>query len=421
MSSPKNFHNAVDIEKLGINEIPKIKNDLDALETRVDNLPVLPGVTSADEGKTLMVDSTGDWTVKNEVVIVKCTYSSSNKTITLLDDMTAKDVIDLALSNNYVVLNTSTSTYPKSAIMWHMVNRIQGINDRANSVIFQRIFTSGIGEIQNFELRSVKFDGQSPNATSISVDHIKVNDYNLLLPETYYEDEGKVLTVAQDGEGWTLTTPSNLPAVTSDDNGNLLEVVNGAWSKSNDISDKVQFIYDYLNLSGEELVHSYDFTVDGNDLVSTDPVNLTSESATTFSAGGLQVSANDHMQLRGLGAVCGFNRRLVFEMGVNNITGAGNLLSVYNGNSIKWTGTEWTINGNSTGITNPNYFYNKVLQIKIGASYDDVKIMTQDGVIYEGSFNPAGDFGGLMIGGFTPNGGSCYSFYVKTLKVYASF
>lgn len=60
MSSPKNFHNAVDIEKLGINEIPKIKADLDTLETRVDNLPVLPEVTDVDDGKLLQVVN-GNW------------------------------------------------------------------------------------------------------------------------------------------------------------------------------------------------------------------------------------------------------------------------------------------------------------------------------------------------------------------------
>ena len=52
------------------------------------------------------------------------------------------------------------------------------------------------------------------------------------LPEVTTDDNGDVLTVVE-GE-WAKAAPSgsDLPAVTSDDNGNVLTVVEGAWAKA---------------------------------------------------------------------------------------------------------------------------------------------------------------------------------------------
>ena len=48
------------------------------------------------------------------------------------------------------------------------------------------------------------------------------------LPNTTSADNGKVLTVK--GGKWTKAVPSGLPAVTAKDNGKVLMVVDGKWA-----------------------------------------------------------------------------------------------------------------------------------------------------------------------------------------------
>ena len=48
------------------------------------------------------------------------------------------------------------------------------------------------------------------------------------LPNTTSADNGKVLTVK--GGKWTKAVPSGLPAVTAKDNGKVLMVVDGKWT-----------------------------------------------------------------------------------------------------------------------------------------------------------------------------------------------
>lgn len=49
------------------------------------------------------------------------------------------------------------------------------------------------------------------------------------LPEVTSDDNGKVLGVVE-GAWNKVTPPEGLPAVTSDDNGKILKVVNGEWA-----------------------------------------------------------------------------------------------------------------------------------------------------------------------------------------------
>lgn len=56
MALPKNFYNAVDAKKMGLDDIETIKNEIDSMIT-------LPPATSADEGKTIVVDSQGSYVI----------------------------------------------------------------------------------------------------------------------------------------------------------------------------------------------------------------------------------------------------------------------------------------------------------------------------------------------------------------------
>lgn len=385
MGAPKNFYNAVDQAKLGIDQIPGMVKDIADIKEDISEITPLPDVTAADNGDVLtVIDGAWGKGTADKVTILDVTISDSTATIT--GELTFNDIIDKIVAGDDILFRNRTGSSDKFDKFYRVVFNQKMTN--ANTIIAYRC--NPIYDLSSH-------------------------------PERIYAISNEFIVFYRSTTGYFVNVSAGLPDVTSDDNGDLLEVVSGAWAKSGDVKDKIQFLYDYLNLTGEELVHSYDFTSNANDLITTNPVNLSPNTNASFTTDGAAITANDLMQIRDIGSVCGFNRRLMFEFGVMNITAAGNLLSVYNGSYIKWDGTSWKINGTDTGITNPNYFYNKTLQIKIGASYNDVTMTTQDGVLYKGAFDPTGQFNGLMYGGYTPNGGCCYSMYLKSLKVYASY
>lgn len=78
-------------------------------------------------------------------------------------------------------------------------------------------------------------------------DGIAVSDYSLIpdminalaqleipavLPSVEGTDEGKALMVSGEGKWVAGTIPSQLPAVTADDNGDVLTVVEGVWTNA---------------------------------------------------------------------------------------------------------------------------------------------------------------------------------------------
>ena len=107
--SVKNFSNTVDAEKLGI---PKIEAEIADLSSKV-----LPDVTSADEGKTIVVNSEGNWELGNvdsdKYIIVKATFNKSSSRLTVTNfekwskvkeeiEITGKEAIIEVKDGNYV-------------------------------------------------------------------------------------------------------------------------------------------------------------------------------------------------------------------------------------------------------------------------------------------------------------------------------
>ena len=87
-----------------------------------------------------------------------------------------------------------------------------------------------------------KIDGGGSGASALS----ELSDVNLTNPS-----DGQVLHY--DGTEWINATPvAELPAVTSDDNGDVLTVVEGAWAKAEVESDANSVVYTF-EISGSSI------------------------------------------------------------------------------------------------------------------------------------------------------------------------
>lgn len=100
---PKNFYNAVDQRKLGTDRIDSIEGQLTSvidelggdtsglikkvndLETSVNNIISLPDANPSDVGKTVVVDSSGQWVMRSvaslnstELNLIETSYTEDN-------------------------------------------------------------------------------------------------------------------------------------------------------------------------------------------------------------------------------------------------------------------------------------------------------------------------------------------------------
>lgn len=157
--------------------------------------------------------------------------------------------------------------------------------------------------------RDVDDTSAIPNgAYYIPTDNIGSSSSGSSLPDVTSDDNGDVLAVVE-GVWAKSNPPSGLPAVTIDDNGDVLSVVNGAWAKtvplpvayfipgdygdedviSHDYDDVFQKVYD----EGGIVLFKVEFNTGGagneTDIIAqagpTTPISLTGKTAVTLTEG----------------------------------------------------------------------------------------------------------------------------------------
>lgn len=153
MGAPKNFYNAVDLAKFGIEDIDK---------------RVLPKVSADNNGKIAKVID-GKWSLGDDantasVQYVECTTNGSK--ITLPDVITVTDIYNLIMNGTYVILKVGIRLFTCRGIRTYnnnyFLNFIDIISDTSthpNKVVHEEyMFNSGISESES----TTKFDDSSP-------------------------------------------------------------------------------------------------------------------------------------------------------------------------------------------------------------------------------------------------------------------
>lgn len=217
-----------------------------------------------------------------------------------------------------------------------------------------------------------------------------------------------------------------LPDVSSEDNGNILEVIEGVWDKSNSLNsiiDQLDLIKLYLGMdSSYELTNEYDFTASANDLVG--DVNFTLTSGAVITDSGLYLPSSDAYGLTSNASANLYptrNSRYVITFGdidptLENAWYFPSLISF--GNSFKFgynpQARKWYVNDAiEAGEFSDDFLKKQILFITFGDN--SIRIETIDRLIYEGTcttdVNQALMFGSGRIGFIKAT--------IKYLKVYA--
>lgn len=153
MGAPKNFYNAVDLAKFGIENIDK---------------RILPPVTSDNNGKVAKVIE-GKWALGDDantasVKYVECTTNGSK--ITLPEDITVTNIYDLIINGTCVILKVngrlfncrSASTYQSKYIL-NFIDIISDTSAHPNKIVHEEfLFNSGTSESESI----FKFNDSSP-------------------------------------------------------------------------------------------------------------------------------------------------------------------------------------------------------------------------------------------------------------------
>lgn len=153
MGAPKNFYNAVDLEKMGINNIDQ---------------RILPDVSASDNGKIAKVIE-GQWALGDDantasVQYIECTTNGSK--ITLPENITVTNIYNLIMNGTYVILKVGMRLFTCRGIRTYQnkyyLNYIDIISDTSthpNKIVHEEyMFNSGTSESES----TTKFDDSSP-------------------------------------------------------------------------------------------------------------------------------------------------------------------------------------------------------------------------------------------------------------------
>lgn len=153
MGAPKNFYNAVDLAKFGIENIDK---------------RILPQVSASNNGKIAKVIE-GKWALGDDnntssVQYIECTTNGSK--ITLPETITVTDIYNLIINGTCVILKVngrlfncrSASTYQSKYIL-NFIDIISDTSAHPNKIVHEEyLFNSGTSESESI----FKFNDSSP-------------------------------------------------------------------------------------------------------------------------------------------------------------------------------------------------------------------------------------------------------------------
>lgn len=191
----------------------------------------LPTVTKEDTGDVLVVNEEGHWD-KGEA-------SGGLPDVTAADNGDILQVVEGAwtkaeLSDNLVVLHAKKESDYLS-IQDATVNQINNYLNNGKIVVVlygtQPLLASYDGNYL-FGIRRTslaKIDLSYYQFFRLPAKYMRIDGYQL--PRAYSDINGKVLTV-KNGEWSAENPPASLPEVTAADNGDILQVVEGAWAKA---------------------------------------------------------------------------------------------------------------------------------------------------------------------------------------------
>lgn len=174
----------------------------------------LPQATSADAGKVLTVDSSGAWGAANPATELPAVTSSDENSVLAVDSSGTWAVnSDFNSRLDTVESNVSTALNDIEALQYD-VDAVESSVENLESTV-------------NTDISNLQDD-----ISALDESVTELNGLTFYMKNATSSDYGKVLVWTEHDEWEVADVPTELPAVTSSDNGKVLKVVSGAWTKA---------------------------------------------------------------------------------------------------------------------------------------------------------------------------------------------